>query len=98
MSGSDWLLLIALSILWGGSFFFAIVAVGEVPPISIVLGRVGIAAIMLHVLEIASGLAPILIATTPLSPSWSRTASPARRRRRLPSCWVSRSVLRAWLL
>src|SRR3569833_923994 len=55
MSGSDWLLLIVLSILWGGSFFFAKVAVGDVPPISIVLGRVGIAAIMLHLMVLASG-------------------------------------------
>jgi drug/metabolite transporter (DMT)-like permease len=55
MSGGDWLLLIVLSILWGGSFFFAKVAVREVPPISIVLGRVGLAASMLHMLVLAGG-------------------------------------------
>jgi drug/metabolite transporter (DMT)-like permease len=55
MSGRDWLLLTVLSILWGGSFFFAKVAVGEMPPVSIVLGRVGIAAITLHILVLASG-------------------------------------------
>ena len=55
MSGSDWLLLIVLSVLWGGSFFFAKVAVGELPPFSIVLGRVAVAAIVLHLLVLASG-------------------------------------------
>lgn len=104
MSGSDWLLLIVLSIVWGGSFFFAKVAVAELPPLTIVLARVVIAAAALHLLvivlgqrmpgdfalwrdfllmgllnnaipfslifwgqkEIASGLASILNATTPL--------------------------------
>jgi drug/metabolite transporter (DMT)-like permease len=55
MSGSDWLLLIVLSILWGGSFFFAKIAVHELPPLSIVLGRVGIAALTLHILVLATG-------------------------------------------
>jgi drug/metabolite transporter (DMT)-like permease len=55
MSGSDWLLLAALSVLWGGSFFFAKVAVKELPPFSIVLGRVAIAALVLHLLVLASG-------------------------------------------
>ena len=55
MSGSDWLLLILLSILWGGSFFFAKVAVAELPPLTIVLGRVLIAATALHLLVVATG-------------------------------------------
>lgn len=55
MSGGDWLLLAALSVLWGGSFFFAKVAVKELPPFSIVLGRVAIAALVLHLLVLASG-------------------------------------------
>jgi len=55
MSGSDWLLLVVLSILWGGSFFFAKVAVRELPPLSIVLGRVAIAALALHLLVLATG-------------------------------------------
>ena len=55
MSGSDWLLLIVLSILWGGSFFFAKVAVAELPPLTIVLARVIIAAAALHLLVIATG-------------------------------------------
>jgi drug/metabolite transporter (DMT)-like permease len=104
LSGSDWLLLILLSVVWGGSFFFAKIAVAELPPLSIVLARVALAAAALHLLlratgqrmpgdlllwrdfllmgllnnaipfslifwgqqEIASGLASILNATTPL--------------------------------
>jgi drug/metabolite transporter (DMT)-like permease len=55
MSGSDWLLLILLSIVWGGSFFFAKIAVAELPPLTIVLARVTIAAAALHLLVIATG-------------------------------------------
>jgi drug/metabolite transporter (DMT)-like permease len=100
----DWSLLLALSILWGGSFFFVGVAVKALPPFTIVLLRVAIAAAALHVVlrlagvqfprdfvtwraffgmgllnnaipfslivwgqtHIASGLASILNATTPL--------------------------------
>ncbi|MDH3234709.1 MAG: DMT family transporter [Alphaproteobacteria bacterium] len=47
MTLRDWSLLGLLSVLWGGSFFFVSVAVTEVPPLTVVLGRVGIAAIVL---------------------------------------------------
>jgi drug/metabolite transporter (DMT)-like permease len=105
MTPLEWGLLLALSVLWGGSFFFTGVAVKELPPLTIVLLRVGGAAmILLFVLRvmgiampldrrtwaaffgmgllnnvipfclivwgqthIASGLASILNATTPLS-------------------------------
>jgi drug/metabolite transporter (DMT)-like permease len=104
MSPLDWSLLLALSILWGGSFFFVGVAVTALPPFTIVLLRVAIAAAALHLVlratrtampwdgnswlaffgmgllnnaipfslivwgqtHIASGLASILNATTPL--------------------------------
>lgn len=49
MSGSDWLRLIVLSVLWGGSFFFVGVAVPVLPPLTIVLARVGLAALVLAV-------------------------------------------------
>src|SRR5262249_3240419 len=55
MSGSDWLLLILLSIVWGGTFFFAKIALAELPPLTIVLMRVVIAATALHLLVIATG-------------------------------------------
>jgi drug/metabolite transporter (DMT)-like permease len=106
MSLTQWLLLIALGILWGGSFFFMGVAIHDVPLLTLVLARVSLAALaLLPVLwlsglrlprtlaawqpfigmsilnnvipflliargqkEIASGLASVLNATTPL---WS---------------------------
>lgn len=47
MSLFEWLLLIILSILWGGSFFFVGVAVKALPPLTIVALRVTLAAITL---------------------------------------------------
>jgi drug/metabolite transporter (DMT)-like permease len=47
MDERDWALLVLLSVLWGGSFFFNGVAVRELPPFSIVLARVAIAATLL---------------------------------------------------
>jgi len=47
MDGQDWSLLILLSVLWGGAYFFAGVAVRELPPLSVVLVRVAIASIVL---------------------------------------------------
>ncbi len=44
MTARDWMLLLILSLLWGGSFFFTAVAVREIPPLTLVLCRVGIAA------------------------------------------------------
>lgn len=44
MGAAEWVLLGALSVLWGGSFFFVEVAVAEVPPLTLVLARVGLAA------------------------------------------------------
>lgn len=104
MGASEWVMLVVLSVLWGGSFFFNGVAVRELPPLTIVLARVGIAALVLWAVlavlrvrmprvrglwlvflgmgllnnvvpfalfvwgqhHIASGLAAILNATTPL--------------------------------
>ncbi len=47
MAGRDWLLLVTLSVLWGGSFFFSEVALAELGPFTVVLGRVGFAALAL---------------------------------------------------
>ena len=55
MTPIDWLLLLALSILWGGSFFFVGVAVKALPPFTIVLLRVSIAALALHIVRRAIG-------------------------------------------
>lgn len=61
MSAADWLLLVCLSVLWGGSFFFAKVAVEDLPPLTLALGRVAIAAAILAVLARTRGesLAPL---------------------------------------
>ena len=56
MGGREWAMLIALSVLWGGSFLFVGVAVKELPPLTIVLLRVGLAALALHVVIGALGI------------------------------------------
>jgi drug/metabolite transporter (DMT)-like permease len=45
----EWTLLLALSIAWGASFFFGTLALREVPPLTIALGRFGLAALALLV-------------------------------------------------
>ena len=55
MGASDWALLTALSVLWGGSFFFAEVALAELRPLTLALARVGIAAVALMLAAWASG-------------------------------------------
>jgi len=50
MSLGDWLLLLVLSVLWGGSFYFTKIAVMEIPPMTLALYRVAIAAATLAVL------------------------------------------------
>jgi drug/metabolite transporter (DMT)-like permease len=42
-------MLLTLAGLWGGSFFFFKVLVAELPPFTVVLGRVGLAAVILNV-------------------------------------------------
>jgi len=49
MNWVDWTMLIALSILWGGSFFFVGVVVDSLPPFTIVALRVALAAAALYV-------------------------------------------------
>jgi len=48
MTAPEWSMLLTLSVLWGGSFFFVGIAVHELPPLTIVVLRVAIAAIALH--------------------------------------------------
>jgi drug/metabolite transporter (DMT)-like permease len=47
MGIKEWVLIITLSIVWGGSFFFVGVAVKELPPLTIVLFRVALASMIL---------------------------------------------------
>ena len=48
MTPLEWAMLITLSIVWGGSFFFNGVAVRELPTFTVVVCRVTLAALILH--------------------------------------------------
>ena len=53
--GATWAMLILLGALWGGSFFFARIAVLEIAPLWLVFLRVFLAAIALHIYLAATG-------------------------------------------
>ena len=55
MGPVEWAMLIVLGAIWGGSFFFARIAVAEIPPLTLVLLRVGIAGVALHLYLLARG-------------------------------------------
>lgn len=55
MGPVEWLLLIVLSVIWGGSFFFNGVALRGLPPLLVVVGRVGIGCLGLAVFLVATG-------------------------------------------
>jgi drug/metabolite transporter (DMT)-like permease len=55
MSALDWAALVLLSLMWGVSFFFAGVAVKEIPPFTLAFIRIAVAAAMLIVILAASG-------------------------------------------
>lgn len=47
MDMSEWILLIALAMVWGGSFFFNEIALRELPVFTVVVSRVALAAVIL---------------------------------------------------
>ena len=55
MSARNWGLLLLLALLWGSSFFLYKVLVAVLPPITVVLGRVGLAAIAMNLWLLAQG-------------------------------------------
>lgn len=55
MSTGDWATLVALSVLWGGSFFFIEIALVGFPPLTLVFLRVAIAAAVLWLVLRARG-------------------------------------------
>jgi drug/metabolite transporter (DMT)-like permease len=55
MDRGEWARLVALTVLWSGSFLFAKVALAEVGPLTVVLARVGIAAVALMALMALTG-------------------------------------------
>lgn len=56
MGAAEWRMLAALAALWGATFFFVKVALADLPPFTIVLARVAVAALALHVVVLAAGL------------------------------------------
>jgi drug/metabolite transporter (DMT)-like permease len=59
-----WIWLLSLSVLWGGSFFFAKIAIGELGPLTTVFGRVSLAAVALN-LALAIGANSLFRRGTP---------------------------------
>ena len=55
MGPAQWSMLILLSLLWGGSFFLAEIALEDVPPFTLVFFRVFLAALVLHIVILMSG-------------------------------------------
>lgn len=74
MDATEWALLLALSVLWGGSFFFVEVALGGLPPLTLALLRVAIAAAALR--AAAATLAAISPARTVPATAPRHAASP----------------------
>src|SRR5271163_307399 len=58
MTAREWGLLALLSLLWGGSFFFVGVAIKELPPLTLVTLRVGLAAALLWACAPLIGVSP----------------------------------------
>lgn len=56
MTPLQWAALLALGVLWGGSFFFIGVAIKELPPITLVTVRLNLAAILLYAFARARGV------------------------------------------
>ncbi len=50
MNVQEWGLLILLSVIWGGSFFFTKIAVAEIPPLTIVFLRLALGAMVLNII------------------------------------------------
>jgi drug/metabolite transporter (DMT)-like permease len=55
MTTRQWALLGLLAVLWGGAFFFSKVALGELPPFTVVLIRFGVAALAMLLMVRLSG-------------------------------------------
>jgi len=49
MTAGEWGILLSLSVLWGGSFYFNAIGLRELPPITLVLMRTGLASIILFI-------------------------------------------------
>ncbi len=56
MDGKNWLMLLAVSIIWAGSFLLTEIALRDVPPLSIMTARVTIGALGLYAMMRAAGV------------------------------------------
>lgn len=56
MQNSDWVLLMALGLLWGGSFVFTSIAIAELPPLSLATLRFGLSAAALCLWALVRGV------------------------------------------
>ncbi len=55
MGNREWLMLLMLSVLWGASFFFIGLSVRSIPPFTVVLGRVGLASLVMLIVLYSQG-------------------------------------------
>ncbi|WP_416896144.1 MAG: DMT family transporter [Minwuia sp.] len=55
MGAAEWAMMLALSLLWGATFFFVEIALRDLGPLTLVLGRVAMGAATLWLLVLASG-------------------------------------------
>jgi drug/metabolite transporter (DMT)-like permease len=55
MGVREWSLLVVLSVLWGASFYFFKVLVAELPTLTVVLGRLSVAALLMNLLIVLKG-------------------------------------------
>ena len=55
MGFADWMLLLTLGVLWGGSYFFGQVALAELPPFTVAACRLGLAAAVSNAVVRAAG-------------------------------------------
>lgn len=55
MGAAEWTMMLALSLLWGGTFFFVEIALMELGPFTLVLGRVFLGALTLWAVVLISG-------------------------------------------
>ena len=57
MGYTDWMYLLLLALLWGSSFLLMRIAVQEMPVFTVVLGRIGIAAVVITIFALIKGYA-----------------------------------------
>lgn len=48
MGRREWVMLVSLAAIWGGSFFFFKIMLAALPPFTVFLGRVGLAAVIMN--------------------------------------------------